>query len=67
MWNTAKVIWPFFAASMKPMSRSERKRRRQQSGAHVDHRHGGVGGRRVSKIFIWSGTEVMSTTSVMSG
>ena len=24
MWNTTKVICPFFAASMKPMSRSAR-------------------------------------------
>ena len=37
MWNTAKVIWPDLAASRKPMSRKRGERRRQQSGADVDH------------------------------
>ena len=67
MWNTVKVSCPFFAASRKPMSRSDRSvgdsRPARMSitvtcASALDS---------VSKIFIWSATEVMSTTSVMSG
>ena len=67
MWNTAKVIWPFRAASRKPMSLNafsvwERRPARTSMtvicASVLD---------RVSKIFIWSAVVVMSTTSVTSG
>ena len=44
------------------------QRRRQQAGAHVDDGHAGIRAvDSVSKMRIWSGTEVTSTMSVMSG
>ena len=67
MWNTAKLSWPFFTASRKPMSRSERSVGDNSPArtsitvtlaSVVDS---------VSKIRIWSGTEVTSTMSLMSG
>ncbi len=67
IWKTAKVSCPFFTASRKPMSRSERSvgdsRPARTSmtvtlASVVDS---------VSKIRIWSETEVTSTMSVMSG
>ena len=67
MWKTTKVIWPFFAASRKPMSRNARSVgdiRPARTSITVTL---GVGGPSVSKIRIWSATDVTSTMSVMSG
>ena len=67
MWNSAKVICPFLAASMKPMSRSACSVgdiRPARTSISVTVASAEL---RVSKIFIWSGTLVMSTTSVRSG
>ena len=43
------------------------QRRREKSGADVDHGDGGLAAFSVSKIFIWSEVVVMSTISVTSG
>ena len=67
MWNTVKVIWVLAAASRKPMSRSassvlESSPARMSMTVILASALASV-----SKIFIWSAVEVMSTTSVMSG
>ena len=67
IWNTVKVSCAFFAASRKPMSRSDcsvvESRPARMSitvtcASVLDS---------VSKIFIWSAVECMSTTSVSVG
>jgi len=65
MWNTEKVICPLRAASRKPMSRSalsvgESSPARTSIMVTADSL-------MVSKICIWSGIFVTSTTSVTSG
>jgi hypothetical protein len=64
IWNTAKVIWPFLADSRKPMSDSACKvddNRPARTSITVTLASALPS---VSKIFIWSGTCVTSTTSV---
>ena len=66
MWNTAKLICPFFAESRKPISLSACNvddRRPARTSITVTQACELLS---VSKIFIWSGTEVTSTTSVTS-
>ena len=68
MWNTVKVIWIFFfAASIKPMSRSALSVgsiRPARTSISVTDASAELS---VSKTFIWSATSVMSTTSVRLG
>ena len=67
IWNTAKVICPAFAASRKPISRSEASdgdSRPARTSITVTE---GLAAFSVSKIFIWSEVVVMSTISVTSG
>ncbi len=67
IWNTAKVIWPAFAASRKPMSRNEASdgdSRPARTSITVTE---GLAEFSVSKIFIWSEVVVISTISVASG
>src|SRR3981081_1547914 len=67
IWNTAKVIWPDFAASRNPMSRSEAKAGDNRPAGTAITATDGLAEFRVSKIFIWSDVVVISTISVMSG
>ena len=67
MWNTAKVIWPDLGGIEEADVAQRGQRRRQQSGADVDHGDRRAAAFSVSKIFIWSEVVVMSTISVMSG
>ena len=65
MWRTTKVICPFFTESRKPMSRSERS-----VGDSIPARTSitvTLASVSVSKMRIWSETEVTSTISVTSG
>ena len=53
MWNTAKAIWPFLTELEEADVAQRLQRRRQQPGAHVDHRHLGVGtARRVENLHL---------------
>lgn len=66
MWNAAKAIWPFLTDSRKPMSLSacsvgDSSPARTSITVTLASALPGV-----SKIFIWSETEVTSTTSVSS-
>src|SRR5580692_7808504 len=66
MWKTTKVIWPFFTASRKPISRNERSvgdnsPARTSTTVTVESVVD-----RVSMIRIWSDTEVASTMSATS-
>ena len=67
MWNTTKVIWPFFTASRKPISRSARSvgDNRPARTSMTVTLESVVDS--VSKIRIWSGTEVTSTMSADVG
>ena len=67
MWNSAKVSWPFFPASRNPILRSAFKVDDMMPARTSISVTAAAELSSVSKIFIWSGTEVTSTTSVMSG
>ena len=67
MWNTVKVSWAFFAASRKPMSRSDRSVVESRPARMSITVTCASALDSVSKIFIWSAVECMSTTSVTSG
>ena len=66
IWKTTKVICPFFTASRKPMSRKARSVG-DSSPARTSMTVTLASGDSVSKIRIWSGTEVTSTMSLTSG
>ena len=67
MWKTTKVSWPFFTASRKPMSRSARSvGESRPARTSITVTLASVLD-SVSKIRIWSATDVASTMSVMSG
>src|ERR1700684_1173109 len=67
IWKIIKLSWPFFTASRKPMSRNARKvgdNRPARTSMIVTDASALVS---VSKIRIWSATEVTSTISQFSG
>jgi hypothetical protein len=67
IWKTTKVSCPFFTASRKPMSRSERSvGESSPARTSITVTLASVL-ESVSKIRIWSATEVTSTISAMSG
>src|SRR5665647_719985 len=67
IWNTAKVIWPFLADSKKPISLSACSVGDNSTARTSITVTLASALPSVSKIFIWSGIEVTSTTSVTSG
>jgi hypothetical protein len=67
MWNTVKVSWAFFRGLEESISRSDRSVV-ESSPARISITVTCASVfDRVSKIFIWSAVECMSTTSVTSG